>query len=145
MADNTHGNTHGDDGLASGWGRALVFVYGLFAVAATGRSVLQLTTDAANAPFAYSLSVVAAVLYFVATGALVLGGRRGWRLAAVAVTVELIGVLTIGALSYLDDALFPDKTVWSYFGQGYGYVPLLLPIVGLLWLGHTRKPSPLRT
>ncbi|GAB2758206.1 hypothetical protein GCM10027020_08270 [Nocardioides salsibiostraticola] len=129
-------NRHGD--LASGWGRALIFVYGLFAVAATGRSVLQLATEASNAPFAYSLSVVAAVLYFVATGALIMGGDRGWRLAGAAVTIELLGVLVIGSLSYLDDALFPDKTVWSYFGQGYGYVPLLLPIAGLAWLRHTR-------
>ncbi len=125
--------------LASGWGRALVFVYGLFAVAATGRSVLQLATEASNAPFAYSLSVVAAVLYFVATAALVMGGDRGWRLAGAAVTIELLGVLVVGSLSYLDDALFPDKTVWSYFGQGYGYVPLLLPIAGLVWLRHTRN------
>ena len=129
-------NRHRD--LASGWGRALIFVYGLFAVAATGRSVLQLATEASNAPFAYSLSVVAAVLYFVATGALIMGGDRGWRLAGAAVTIELLGVLVIGSLSYLDDALFPDKTVWSYFGQGYGYVPLLLPIAGLIWLRHTR-------
>lgn len=125
--------------LASGWGRALVFVYGLFAVAATGRSVLQLATEASNAPFAYSLSVVAAVLYGVATAALVIGGSRGWRLAGAAVAIELLGVLTVGSLSYLDDALFPDKTVWSYFGQGYGYVPLLLPIAGLVWLHHTRE------
>ena len=31
--------------LSSGWGRALVFAYGVFAVAATGRSLLQLGTD----------------------------------------------------------------------------------------------------
>ncbi len=124
--------------LSSGWGRALIFVYGVFAVAATGRSTLQLATEASNAPFAYSLSVVAAVLYLVATFALVLGGRRGWRLAAVSVTVEMVGVLAVGALSYGDSALFSDKTVWSFFGQGYGYIPLVLPVAGLIWLRHTR-------
>jgi hypothetical protein len=40
---------------------------------------------------------------------------------------------------------FPDATVWSDFGQGYGYVPLILPIVGLWWLlrrsNRERVPS----
>ena len=51
--------------LSSGWGRALVFVYGVFAVAATGRSAVQLGLDADRAPLAYSLSLVAAVIYLV--------------------------------------------------------------------------------
>lgn len=124
--------------LSSGWGRALVFVYGLFAVAATGRSAVQLGLEPDKAPFAYTLSLVAAVLYLVATTCLLLGGRRAWHVAAVAVGIELIGVLSIGTLSYVDTALFPDKTVWSHFGQGYGFLPLVLPVAGLLWLRATR-------
>lgn len=124
--------------LSSGWGRALVFAYGVFAVAATGRSLLQLGTDADRAPVAYSLSLLAAVVYLVATGCLLLGGTLGWRLALAAVTVELVGVLTVGALSYVATDLFPDKTVWSHFGQGYGFLPLVLPFAGLAWLRHTR-------
>lgn len=123
--------------LSEGWGRALVFVYGLFAVAATGRSAVQLGMDPDRAPLAYSLSLVAAVLYLVATTCLLLGGSTGWRVAGIAVTVELLGVLSVGALSYLATDLFPDKTVWSHFGQGYGFLPLVLPFVGLAWLRHT--------
>jgi len=33
---------------------------------------------------------------------------------------------------------FPDATVWTGFGSGYGFVPLVLPFVGLWWLHHTR-------
>lgn len=124
--------------LSSGPGRVLVFVYGVFAVAATGRSLLQLSTDAGNAPFAYSLSLVAAILYLVATTCLLLGGPRAWVGAAAACSVELIGVLVVGALSYAATDLFPDKTVWSHFGQGYGYLPLVLPFLGLAWLRATR-------
>lgn len=129
--------------LASGWGRALVFVYGVFAVAATGRSLVQLGTDADKAPLAYSLSLVAAVIYLVATTCLLLGGRTGWRLAVLAVSVELVGVVSVGALSYAASDLFPDRTVWSHFGQGYGFLPLVLPFAGLAWLRHThREGSP---
>jgi hypothetical protein len=130
--------TESTNALAVGWGRALVFVYGVFAVAATGRSVLQISTDFDKAPLAYCLSLLAAAVYLVATTALLLGGRTGWRVAAVAVSVELLGVLSVGALSYAAPDLFPDKTVWSHFGQGYGFLPLVLPFAGLAWLRHTR-------
>jgi hypothetical protein len=29
--------------------------------------------------------------------------------------------------------------VWSGFGAGYGYVPLVLPFLGLWWLWHGRQ------
>lgn len=130
-----------DQSLSSGPGRLLVFVYGVFAVAATGRSVLQLATDAGKAPVAYSLSLLAAVVYLVATTCLLLGGTRGWRVAVAACSLELVGVLVVGVLSYAVTDWFPDKTVWSHFGQGYGYLPLVLPFAGLAWLRHTR-PGP---
>ena len=125
--------------LSSGWGRALVFVYGVFAVAATGRSAVQLGEDAGTLP--YWLSLVAAVLYLVATTCLLVGGRAGWTVARAAVSVELLGVLAVGVWSYIDTDLFHDKTVWSHFGQGYGFLPLVLPFAGLAWLRHTR-PAP---
>jgi hypothetical protein len=118
-------------GLASGFGRALVFVYGLFAFAATGRSVLQLSEAAPKLPLPYVLSAVAAVIYLVATFAL---ARDHRRLALVAVTIELVGVLVVGFTSVAFPSDYHEKTVWSQFGAGYGYVPLVLPMVGLWWL-----------
>jgi hypothetical protein len=123
--------------LSSGPGRVLVFGYGVFAVAATGRSLVQLGTDADRAPVAYSLSLVAAVMYLVATTCLLLGGRRAWWVAVVACSVELAGVLVVGVLSYVVTDWFPDRTVWSHFGQGYGFLPLVLPFFGLAWLRAT--------
>jgi len=112
-----------------GLGRVLVFVYGLFAVAATARAVVQLATDASLAPVAYSLSLFSGVVYIVATWALATDRRR---VAIVTILVELTGVLVIGTLSHPDDI---DRTsVWSDYGNGYGFVPLVLPLVGLWWL-----------
>ena len=125
--------------LSSGPGRVLVFVYGVFAVAATGRSLVQLGTDADRAPLAYGLSLLAAVVYLVATTCLLLGGRRAWVAAVLAVSVEALGVLAVGTLSYTAPELFPDRTVWSHYGQGYAFLPLVLPVLGLLWL---RRSSP---
>ena len=121
-------------GTASGPGRVLVAVYAVFALAAGARATVQLATRFDEAPVAYLLSALAAVVYVVATVGLARGGRSGRRTALVACTVELAGVLVVGTLSLLDRAAFPDETVWSAFGRGYGFVPLVLPVLGLLWL-----------
>jgi len=118
-------------GTGHGFGRVLVFVYGIFALAATGRSTLQLATEASNAPLPYTLSALAAVVYIVATLALATGRRR---LALTAVGIELVGVLVVGVTSTLRPEDYPDATVWSDFGAGYGFVPLVLPLLGLWWL-----------
>lgn len=122
-----------------GPGRVLIAVYILFAIAATSRATLQIITRFDEAPVAYLLSAFAAVVYIVATVGLARGGPGGRRTALVCCTVELVGVLAVGATSLLDRALFPDDTVWSGFGQGYGYIPLVLPVLGLLWLRRTRE------
>ena len=122
----------------SGPGIVLVAVYAVLALAATGRSVLQISEYFSRAPVAYVLSAVAAVIYVVATVALARGDRASWRVALVAICVELVGVLVVGLASYLVPEAFPDKTVWSHFGSGYGFVPLVLPVLGLLWLRRTR-------
>jgi hypothetical protein len=123
---------------SSGWGRTLIAVYAVFALSATARSGVQLLTRAEEAPVAYSLSALAALVYVAATLGLAEVGPAPRRVAWVAVLVELVGVLAVGLLSLLDPALFPDATVWSGFGRGYGFLPLLLPFAGLAWLWRTR-------
>ena len=125
----------------------LVLVYAVFALAATGRSTYQLATQAGEAPLAYALSAFAAGVYVLATWCLARPGPRTTRLAWVAVTVELVGVLVVGTLTVADPALFPDDTVWSAYGAGYGYVPAVLPLLGLAWLRAvtgtpTRRSAP---
>ncbi|HEX9352827.1 MAG TPA: hypothetical protein VF933_03265 [Streptosporangiaceae bacterium] len=121
-----------------GFGRVLVAVYGLFALAATARSAVQIATKFHQAPLAYLLSAFAAVVYVVATVSLARGDAVSRRVATVAISIELVGVITVGAVSELAPDAFPDATVWTGFGSGYGFVPLVLPFVGLWWLRHTR-------
>jgi hypothetical protein len=124
------------EATAAGPGRVLVALYALFALAAGARAAVQLATQYSEAPVAYLLSALAAVVYLVATVGLARGGRAGRRTATVACSVELVGVLAVGTLSLTDRAAFPDATVWSGYGRGYGFVPLVLPVLGLLWLRH---------
>lgn len=121
-------------GVRSPGRQVLVAVYAVFAVAAGARSLVQIATKFDEAPVAYVLSLVAALIYVVATVALRYRGERAFQVALGAISIELVGVLGVGALSVADPDLFPDATVWSDFGVGYGFVPLVLPIIGLLWL-----------
>lgn len=123
---------------SSGAGRALVAVYGVFALAATARATVQLATRFTEAPLAYLLSALAGAIYIVATVTLARGGRAGRRVAWTAISLELAGVLVVGTLSVLDPVAFPRATVWSTYGIGYGFVPLVLPVLGLLWLARTQ-------
>ena len=132
MAETTGNRPAGErPATAGGPGRVLVAVYGVFALAAGSRAAVQLSTRFTEAPIAYLLSALAAAVYVVATVALARGGRRT---ALVAITIELVGVLVVGTLSLLDRAAFPDETVWSAYGRGYLFIPLVLPVAGLLWL-----------
>jgi hypothetical protein len=127
-----------DAAIGTGAGRVLLFVYGVFAVSATARAGVQIATKFSEAPLAFLLSAFAALVYIAATIGLAVGGTRGRRIALVSCTIELVGVLVVGALSIFDEAAFPDATVWSQFGSGYGFVPLVLPVIGLWWLWHNR-------
>ena len=124
-----------------GPGRVLVALYGVFALAAGARAAVQLAVQFDEAPLAYLLSALAAAVYLAATIGLARGGRGGRRTALVACAVELAGVLVVGTLSLADPAAFPDDTVWSGYGSGYGFIPLVLPVLGLLWLRHQSEAA----
>jgi hypothetical protein len=127
--------------MSTGPGRLLVAVYAVFAISATARAGVQIATKFDEAPVAYLLSALAAAIYVVATVAIARSSRTSHRVAVVACTIELVGVLVVGTVTALDPGDFPDDTVWSLFGRGYGFVPLVLPILGLLWLRKTRPAA----
>ncbi|MFP5313376.1 MAG: hypothetical protein ACLGH7_13405 [Actinomycetes bacterium] len=124
----------------TGPGRLLIAVYGVFAISATARAGYQILTKFSEAQLAYLLSAFAAVVYILATVSLAKAGTTWFKVSAAAVLVELAGVLVVGTLSVLDSVQFPHETVWSLFGRGYGFIPLLLPVLGLVWL-YRRRPS----
>lgn len=119
--------------------RTVVALYGVLTLAALGRSIFQIMTKFDDAPLAYTLSGIAAAVYALATVAVALSGRPALRRVALfAISFELVGVLGIGTLSLVRPELFPDATVWSQFGAGYAFIPLVLPLVGLWWLVRGR-------
>ena len=127
------------DSTRTGPGRLLVALYALFALSASARAVVQIATKFSHAPVAYELSALAGLVYIVATVSLGRGGPTARRIAVFSCSFELVGVLAVGTWSVADPATFPDATVWSGYGVGYGFVPLVLPVFGLLWLRRWRR------
>jgi hypothetical protein len=121
-----------------GPGRLIAAVYTLFALSAGARAVFQIATKFSHAPLAYILSAVAAVIYLLAAICFTFPSAGSWRTAVVALCIEFVGVVGVGLISVLDPSLFKDASVWSKFGVGYGFVPLILPLIGLWWL---RRPA----
>jgi hypothetical protein len=132
----------GPESTGSGPGRLLVAIYALFALAASARAGVQIATKFGHAPVAYVLSAFAGVVYILATVTLANGSPVARRIAIASCSVELLGVLAVGTWSLADPATFPDATVWSGYGSGYGFVPLVLPVFGLLWLRRWAGRAP---
>ncbi|MFH8345448.1 hypothetical protein [Streptomyces sp. NPDC018045] len=125
--------------LGTGPGRLLVALYGVFTVAAASRAAYQLIAQFDRAPLAYILSAVSAVVYAFILFSLVRGGEGARRAAVVCCALELAGVLGVGTWTLVDHSAFPDATVWSDYGMGYLFIPVFLPVTGLLWLRRARR------
>ncbi|MGW7253209.1 hypothetical protein [Streptomyces sp. NPDC054834] len=124
--------------LISGPGMLLVWFYGVMVVGAVSRSAYQIATDFGRAPLAYSLSAVAGVVYGFITYTLVRGGETARRAALVCCAAELAGVLVVGTWTLVEPSAFPDATVWSDYGMGYVFIPVLLPLSAIYWLRKSR-------
>ena len=122
----------------SGPHKLLLIVYAVFTVSAAARSGVQIARDFDAAPVAYSLSVVAAVTYALGWVGIRRAAAGQHRFARVMLWLELTGVLGVGTLSLIRPDWFAEASVWSGYGVGYGFVPAVLPVLGLLWLRQQR-------
>ncbi|MET9407699.1 hypothetical protein ABZX90_18360 [Streptomyces sp. NPDC002935] len=127
--------------LISGPGILLVWLYGVMVVGAVSRSAVQISTEFGKAPLAYSLSAVAGLVYGFITYSLVRGGETARRAALVCCAAELAGVLIVGTWTLVEPSAFPDATVWSDYGMGYLFIPVLLPLSAMYWLRKARTTA----
>ncbi|MEV6652158.1 hypothetical protein [Streptomyces sp. NPDC051219] len=127
--------------LVTGPGLLLVWVYGVITVGAVSRSAYQIATEYDRAPLAYALSAAAALVYAFITYSLVRGGETARKAALVCCAAELTGVLAVGTWTLVEPSAFPDATVWSDFGMGYLFIPVILPVTGMLWLRRSRAAA----
>lgn len=127
--------------LISGPGILLVWLYGVMVVGAVSRSAVQISTDFHKAPLAYTLSALAGLVYGFITYSLVRGGEKARKAALVCCAAELVGVLAVGTWTLIEPSAFPDATVWSDFGMGYLFIPVILPVTAIFWLNRARRAA----
>lgn len=125
--------------LITGPGILLLWLYGVMVVGAVSRSAVQISTDFHKAPLAYTLSALAGLVYGFITYSLVRGGEKARRAALVCCAAELVGVLAVGTWTLVEPSAFPDATVWSDFGMGYLFIPVILPVTAIFWLNKARR------
>ncbi|MGW0391397.1 hypothetical protein ACWDYJ_10955 [Streptomyces sp. NPDC003042] len=138
MPDTKTSTPAGRKRLVSGPGLLLVWLYGVMVVGAVSRSAYEMSTKFGQAPLAYSLSGAAALAYAFITYSLVRGGEKARKAALACCAAELAGVLAVGTWTLASPEAFPDTTVWSQFGMGYLFIPVILPVTGMLWLRARR-------
>lgn len=131
-------STSPNDDALTGVSRVLVFAYGVLGISAGVRAIYQDITKWSEAPLAYTLTTIAALIYVIACVGFGRRSPQAWRVTFAICVFELVGVVIVGLLTIIERSWFPSSTVWSTFGIGYGFTPLILPALGIWWL--TRPP-----
>lgn len=115
-------------------GQILAVSYPLLALSAGARSIYQLFFKPGVTDYLPPiLSAIAATVYLIATVAFVIRKPWAWWVSVAALSFEMAGVLLVGTLSLLIPEVI-GRTVWHDFGIDYGFLPLIQPLLGLIWL-----------
>ncbi|MER2599370.1 MAG: hypothetical protein ABTQ73_07620 [Caldilineales bacterium] len=115
-------------------GYILGISYPLLALSTGARGAYQLCcrADILN-KFGPGLSTFTALLYLVAAIGFFKRTARWWRWSVLALALEAVLVIAVGALSFVQPELI-GNTAWRHFGQDYGFFPLIQPLLGLIYL-----------
>ncbi len=112
---------------------ALALFYGLWAVSALGRALYQYIVRRPPDLTPTHISAFVGALYLLIIIGLRRRSPRAWWATLALLGIELAGVLLVGTVDVVWRP-FPYASVWSGYGAGYFYMPLILPIAGLWWL-----------
>jgi hypothetical protein len=120
--------------VSRGASDVLSFFYGLWSFSALGRSSYEYLFKP-NVPtyVPAHLSTFVGVLYIFIIAGLRKRSPRWWWVTLSLLIVELAGVLLVGTIDVIWHP-FPYATVWSKYGIGYFFMPLVLPFAGLAYL-----------
>jgi hypothetical protein len=118
---------------ARGASDVLGFFYALWSFSALGRSSYEYLFKRPTTYIPAHLSTFVGLLYILIIVGLRRRSPRWWRLTLALLIVELAGVLIVGTIDVVWRP-FPYATVWSNYGVGYFFMPLLLPFAGLWWM-----------
>lgn len=113
--------------------RGLAALYAFWALAVMSRVSWQYATRLGN-HLPTHLSAITGIIYVL----IAYWAWQGWTKALQwGLIVELIGVIVVGTYELFYP--FGYATAWSHYGAGYLFMPLLLPIAGIVVVWRNRK------
>jgi hypothetical protein len=117
-------------------GKILAVSYPVLAISTGARGLYQLFLKEGVSDYLPPLlTTIAAFLYLIAAVGFARRSKRAWAVSVTALSLEMIGIIVVGILSFTDPELVGD-TAWRHFGADYGYFPFIQPLLGLIWLLH---------
>lgn len=124
-------------GPSLGLGRIVMAVYWVFGAWTTVQAVVDLIDllRVGTTPLGPALvALVAGLVYLLAAVALTHNGRRMRLVGWTAVIIEAAGPVIVGLLGVGLPDLTGTRSAWGAFGADYWYLPLVIAVVGLVWL-----------
>lgn len=121
-------------GPSRGWGRIIIAALWIFAAVVTYTAIADFFTLSSHALGPRLVSVIAALGYIVAAVSLTHNGRRMRVLAWTAIGFEITGVIVTGLIGMEVKEIGEIRNIWANFGAQYGFLPMLVPLVSLVWL-----------
>lgn len=121
-------------GPSLGLGRLVMAAFWLFGAWVTINAVVDVLHWNSGPIGPVLVALVAGLVYLLAALALTHNGRRMRMIGWASVSVEAIGPVLVGVLGVGVPQLSDPRSPWGAFGADYWYIPLVLPVVGLVWL-----------
>lgn len=117
-----------------GLGRVVMALFWVFGVWTTVTGVLDLVHVGEGPLGSAIVSVLAGVVYLVAAVGITHNGRRMRIIGWAAMVVSAVGPILVGLLGLGLPELSATRSPWGAFGGHYFFIPLVLPVIGLVWL-----------
>ncbi len=117
-----------------GLGRIVMAIFWIFGLLTTVPAVIDLIRDV-NSPIGPRLvAVLAGAIYLVIAVGITHNGRKMRLISWAAMIAAFVGPYIMGLFELGVEPVSEVSSAWSHFGAQYWYVPLVLPLVGFVWM-----------
>ena len=123
-----------DRGPSWGLGRIVMLIFWLFGLFTTIPAVIYLIRETQMPIGPRLVAVLAGVTYLLVALGITHNGKKMRIMAWAALVASLVGPFVMGLFELGIEQVSAVPSAWARFGAYYWYVPLVLPVIGLVWM-----------